>query len=295
MPETTNAPFTPTDLTGLVTPEGRTLADVKLIASDMDRTLLDADGNLPAGFDELLDDLRAQGVYFAAASGRPVYTLRNMFADHLDSVVLMGDNGGNIVFNGKTLYRSHMPLETYHRLARYVHEHGGETASGNVCGFDAAYIENAHRDLEPYYRTFYHVMEFVDDLEELDIPANKFTVLYPDNTAREHFAAMQEAGVFEGLSAATSGPMWIDVMEPDVNKGAGLAHIGEALGIELADMMAFGDTFNDKEMLAAAGFGFMVANATPGMERYARYVAPANTEAGVAQVAKRVLEARSGR
>ena len=295
MPATTNALFTPTDLAGLVTPEGRTLADVKLIASDMDRTLLDADGNLPAGLDDLLDSMRARGMYFVAASGRPVYTLRNMFADHLDCVVLMGDNGGNIVFNGKTLYRNLMPVETYRRLARYVHRHGGETASGNVCGFEAAYVENAHRDLEPYYRTFYHEMEFVENLEELDIPANKFTVLYPDDTAREHFAAMQEAGVLEGLSAATSGPMWIDIMEPGVDKGAGLAHIGEALGIELADMMAFGDTFNDKEMLAAAGFGFMVANATPGMERYARYVAPANTEAGVVRVAEQVLAARTGR
>ena len=58
--------FVPTDLSGLVTPEGRTLSDVKLIASDMDRTLLDNNGELPAGFERMLDELHEQGVYFSA-------------------------------------------------------------------------------------------------------------------------------------------------------------------------------------------------------------------------------------
>lgn len=287
-----NTLFTPTDLEGLVTPEGRALADVRLIASDMDRTLLDDNGDLPQGFEDLLDRLHEQGVYFAAASGRPVYTLRNMFRDYLDRVILVGDNGGLIMLGDKVLYKSVMPTEVYRRLARYVHETAG---SGNVCGYDAAYIEKRDERFEPDYRTFYHEINFVDDLEQVDVPANKFTIFFHDNTAREHFADLQKSGLVDGLSASTSGPMWIDVMMPGVDKGAGLRHVGEALGIGVADMMAFGDTFNDKEMLATAGFGFMVANATPGMEAYARYVAPANTEAGVVKVAEQVLAAKAAR
>lgn len=286
-----NELFTPTDLAGLTTPEGRTLADVKLIASDMDRTLLDDDGELPAGFGELIERLHDEGIYFVAASGRPVYTLRNMFRNYLDRVVLMGDNGGLIMLGDQVLYKSAMPTEVYRRLARYVHETAG---SGNVCGYDAAYIEKRDEALEPNYRTFYHEIKFVDDLEQLDVPANKFTIFFIDNSAPEHFEKLKETGLVDGLSAATSGPMWIDVMMPGVNKGEGLRHVGEALGIGVEDMMAFGDTFNDKEMLATAGFGFMVANATPGMEAYARYVAPANTEAGVVAVAERVLAEKAG-
>ncbi len=285
--------FVPTDLSGLVTPEGRTLSDVKLIASDMDRTLLDNNGELPAGFERMLDELHEQGVYFAAASGRPVYTLRAMFEDYLDRMVLIGDNGGYITLGNEVLYESIMPVSTYRRLAQYVNEKGG-TGSGNVCAFDAAYIEERFRDRDAFYRTFYYEIKYVDDLLALDVPADKFTVMFPDGTSIEHFEEMKADGLFEGLSAATSGPNWIDVMELGVDKGAGLRHVGEVLGIDVADMMAFGDTFNDKEMLSTAGFGFMVANATPGMEKYARYVAPSNDEAGVVSVARAVIEARRG-
>ena len=67
---------------------------IRLIASDMDATLLDEYSQLPPKFTETIRALAGQGILFAAASGRPLYTLETMFPDLLEEIILIGDNGG---------------------------------------------------------------------------------------------------------------------------------------------------------------------------------------------------------
>ena len=79
---------------------------IGLIASDMDYTLLDENGQLPGGFAELVRALEEEGIYFAAASGRPLYTLEAMFPDLRQHIALIGDNGGAIRWRGRTGWTS---------------------------------------------------------------------------------------------------------------------------------------------------------------------------------------------
>lgn len=69
---------------------------IRLVASDMDATLLDEHSCLPQGFAGMVHALAQKDIRFAAASGRPLYTLEEMFAGLLDTVILIGDNGGAI-------------------------------------------------------------------------------------------------------------------------------------------------------------------------------------------------------
>lgn len=75
---------------------------IRLIASDMDATLLDEYSQLPPKFTETIRALAGQGILFAAASGRPLYTLETMFPDLLEEIILIGDNGGAAAGRGKT-------------------------------------------------------------------------------------------------------------------------------------------------------------------------------------------------
>lgn len=74
---------------------------IRLIASDMDATLLDEYSQLPPKFTETICALAGQGILFAAASGRPLYTLEMMFPDLLEEIILIGDNGGAARWKGK--------------------------------------------------------------------------------------------------------------------------------------------------------------------------------------------------
>ena len=67
---------------------------IRLIASDLDATLLDDQSQLPPDFAETVRALAERGIRFAAASGRPIYTLEEMFAPLRDDIIFVGDNGG---------------------------------------------------------------------------------------------------------------------------------------------------------------------------------------------------------
>lgn len=84
---------------------------IRLIASDMDATLLDEYSQLPPKFTETIRALAGHGILFAAASGRPLYTLETMFPDLLEEIILIGDNGGAARWKGKDLFVSEMPAE----------------------------------------------------------------------------------------------------------------------------------------------------------------------------------------
>ena len=88
---------------------------IRLIASDMDATLLDEHSQLPPKFADTIRALAGQGILFAAASGRPLYTLEAMFPDLLDEIILIGDNDGAARWKGRNLFVSEMPTAAQSR------------------------------------------------------------------------------------------------------------------------------------------------------------------------------------
>ena len=111
---------------------------IRLIASDMDATLLDEHSQLPPKFADTIRALAGQGILFAAASGRPLYTLETMFPDLLDEIILIGDNGGAARWKGRNLFVSEMPAAGWRSLARSTKQAGDV---GLLCGLQAAYAE----------------------------------------------------------------------------------------------------------------------------------------------------------
>ena len=114
--------------------ESEDMKNVKLIASDMDHTLLMENGKLPDGFFDYIDRLDEKGIRFVVASGRPMYTLRDMFGDKMDKMVVIGDNGAAISNCGKIIYKSLMDVEEYQSMIRFVEDEtdGVECASQPV-------------------------------------------------------------------------------------------------------------------------------------------------------------------
>ena len=90
---------------------------IRLIASDLDATLLDGKSQLPPDFAETVRALAERGIRFAAASGRPIYTLEEMFAPLRDDIIFVGDNGGAICWKGGNLYVSEMDTADWHTRA----------------------------------------------------------------------------------------------------------------------------------------------------------------------------------
>lgn len=107
-------------------------------------------------------------------------------------------------------------------------------------------------------------MEYVPHLENVTARVDKFTIYFPEGDAQKGYDALYGPVWGGRFSVAVAGADWVDIMNPGVHKGAALLLLGERLGVPPEGMMAFGDTFNDAEMLKAAKIRF------PCRERLAR-------------------------
>ncbi len=260
---------------------------IRLVASDMDATLLDKNSQLPPDFEAAVKALAEKGIRFAAASGRPLYTLEEMFPNLRKEMILLGDNGGAIRWNGENLYTSEMPPEGWRALARKTREVGDVAV---LCGLKSAYVERQYQQYDRVMKQFYTRVEYVDDLTAVTEPADKFTIYLPRDNSQEAYDNIYGPACGTEFSVAVAGKNWVDIMNPGVHKGAALVILGEKLSISTAEMMAFGDTYNDAEMLETARYGFLMENGSLPLRRRVPFLAPPHWEYGEMQVLHRLLE-----
>ncbi|MFB7892747.1 Cof-type HAD-IIB family hydrolase [Microbacterium sp. NPDC056044] len=263
--------------------------DLRLIAVDMDGTLLDGHGRIPDALWPLLDRLHDSGVRFAPASGRQLATLQRAFADHLDHMVFIAENGAYVV-EGDTEISSDaldasFTASLVTRLRALAAE--GRDLGVVVCGKRSAYIERADDAFLPEAEKYYARLEIVPDLLAVDDQILKVAIF-------DFADAAATAPSLEDLRAThqvvVSGAHWIDVMNQDVNKGVALRRLQAATGITPAQTAVFGDYLNDLEMMDAASLSFAMANAHPDVASRARYRAPSNLEHGVITTIEKLLD-----
>ena len=184
---------------------------IRLIASDMDATLLDGHSQLPQDFLHLVQELAGQDILFAAASGRPLYKLEEMFAPVLEQTLLVADNGGAVRWRGKDLFVSRMEPEVWHRLTACAEENGDSFV---VCGLENAYLRPCDRCYDAVYRNFYNRIAYVSDLYTIDAAVDKFTIYLPQDNAQEVYEKVYGPRFGQELAVAVSGKCWIDVTNP---------------------------------------------------------------------------------
>ncbi len=263
--------------------------DIRLIACDMDGTLLDDEDAVHDDFWPLIDQLHARGVTFCPASGRQYYNLLERFDAIADEVVFIAENGTFVVRDGLELSSDCLDLEVARRLvavARDLNVSGGDVGAV-LCGKASAYIERTDDAFLAEVDKYYHRLARVEDLTAVEDDVLKVAIY--DFESSERVSAPAFAGFRASHQVVVSGQHWLDVMSLDANKGAGVRHIQEALGITRDQTMVFGDFLNDLEMMDEATYSFAMANAHPVLAQRARYRAPGNTDNGVVRTIKAVL------
>ena len=272
------SPTDPTDPV-LAPPALGTVPDVRLIAVDMDGSLLDDEKRIHATFWPLLDELHARGVVLCPASGRQYATLRRQLGR--DDLVYIAENGAYVVRDEQEISSDGIPLAAALPVVDAVREYSAAGADvGTVlCGKRSAYVERTDpaflEQSEPYYAR----LELVDDLRAVDDEVLKLAVY--DFGSAEHGTGAALAHLRGPLRVVVSGEHWVDVMSPTADKGRALEATQRALGVSREQTMAFGDYLNDIGLLDAAAWSFAMDNAHPQVRAHARYVAPSNNANGV--------------
>ncbi|MFG2813132.1 Cof-type HAD-IIB family hydrolase [Streptomyces sp. NPDC048410] len=264
-------------------------ADIRLVVTDMDGTLLDDDKCPPDTLWPLLAELRRRGVLFSPASGRQYATLAREFAEVAEGMVFIAENGTYVVRDGVELSSDPLDAASAADLARTVRGLAarGVDAGAVVCGKRAAYVERTDEAFLAEVRKYYVEHRVVEDVTAVDDEIIKVAVY--DFGSAETGAAPALAPFADSHQVVVSGEHWVDVMNRTANKGAALRGLQRELGITPAQTMVFGDYLNDLEMLDAADWSFAMANAHPDVIQRARHLAPSNNDQGVPRTVARML------
>ena len=290
-------------------------AQIRLVAVDMDGTLLDDEKNFPPGLDELLDHLEQRGVVFVPASGRQVWTLIDMFPER-PGLTFIGENGAIVMRDGREISSAPLDLATVRESVRLVRQYAlprpGATAAREdagegslrenfdgglvVCGKNCAYVERTDEAflaaVAPYYTRTQCVddlVKVIDDIEQgrIDEAIIKLAVYSAGDVTA---LADQTLGRFaRSHQFAISAANWADLQDRGVDKGRALRALQEYLGVTPGQTAVFGDAGNDLSMIAQAEFSFAMENASADVRAAARFLAPSNNEAGVVKVLQVLL------
>ena len=243
---------------------------IKLIMSDMDGTLLDGEGKIPAEFAEIAELLQKHQVQFAPASGRQYYALLKQFPEYEDRFVFIADNGTDMRYQGRELYASVIKDETARGILAAV-----ENLSGIYpvfCGKKSAYVTTDYQpflvELEKYY-TQYKLVKSFAEVEDEPIKISFFFA------GSEAGAAAQIEPVMKPFAAEVQvvlSKKFIDVTNKGINKGTAVKELQRILKVKPEECAAFGDYLNDVGMMEAVYYSYAMKNAHPELKKVTRFV-----------------------
>lgn len=251
---------------------------IKLIATDMDGTLLDENGNLPSGFTDILDRVRAKNIKLVVASGRPYYTLQTNFGPIGRYLSFICENGALVVDNNKIIYESVIDNDIVTELIKSSKETDGNVTI--LCSAKCAYVEECSDKYLTEIKKYYTTLKIVADLNNITDDIVKVTFCNLENSS-ENLNTIFKPKFEDKLNVVSSGEIWIDISNKGVNKGLALKSLMETDNISKEETMVLGDYYNDIEMLQQGEYSFVMENAPEDMKQYGKYIAASNVEHGV--------------
>lgn len=254
---------------------------IRLVATDLDGTLLHADGTVTARTREVLTEVEKLGVTVVFVTGRPVRWMEHLW-EHV------GGHGLAIVSNGAILYDVHQHAV---RMARPIPRHtavevaqalrraapGTTFAAERVSGF--AREEAFMPRVSPPEGTPVGPAEgFLDD------HVVKLLARHEEAEPEEFWAQVEShVGHLVTTTWSSTGAL-VEMSAAGVSKASMLQIVCDDRGIEPTEVVAFGDMPNDLPLLEWAGTSYAMANAHPAVRELADHVAPSHEQDGVAQV-----------
>ena len=259
----------------------------RLLATDLDGTLLRRDGSISVRTQRALTRARASGIELVMVTGRP--------PRHVAKIEGIDELGGTaICVNGALIYDLDRELvvreqrlsatiarELVRELRRRLPEIGFAVEVGLEYGWEPSYALHRKRPEPP-------LLPIVDALSLCERGVNKLIARHPQLTAEELIAQSREL-FLERASVSYSGAPFLEIGPLEVSKASALAAYCAERNIDRRLVWSFGDMPNDLPMLEWAGRSIAMGNAHPTVLAAAHEVTLSNEEEGVAVAVERLL------
>ncbi|MEP6665229.1 MAG: HAD family hydrolase [Nocardioidaceae bacterium] len=248
----------------------------RLIALDIDGTLVDFDESVRPSVIAAVQATRDAGAHVVLSTGRSVFSITRVIETFgLTDGYCVASNGAVTFTYPPTTVRSTITFDP-EPAVRAVLEHVPDAlVAVEVIG--RGYRANRHFPDGEINGELW--LESVDDL--IREPVTRVIIRDPQSSADEFIALAERLGL-HGTNYFVGYTAWLDLAPEGVSKASGLADIAAELGVAQSDVLAIGDGRNDVEMLSWAGRGVAMGQAPPEVKRAADAVTGSWDDDGVA-------------
>lgn len=270
-------------------------ADIRMVAVDEDGTFVRPDYSFDRPrFARIWRRMEELGIRFAVATGNQHHQVREVFApEYVNDIGVVAQDGTYVADGSEEVHVSVMDPGLVAEVVGVLRELG---ALVQLCGVRAGYLERNpqldQRRMDECFsliNTFYTQLEWVDDVLAVDDRATMICTIVESEERADEVAPLIERHMGGRVTARPSGDGCIDILAPGCSKAEGLRHLAQRWGIEPAQVVAFGNAYNDIEMIEWAGLGVMMADAPEALKARAGLIAPPCTEDGVLTVLEELL------
>ena len=283
---------------------------IKLIASDMDGTLLNSDHDIDKETVEAIRKAEEAGIIFAISTGREYESVKEVLDKHdikaqciLSNGAEYRDEEGNILdiinINNESARKIIDILDENKFSARIFTNKGIYTTSTRekaleevihrTKSFNPELTESEARKISENLR-FFTVLKYIDDLDKFfneDLEVRKFVAFHNDIELIDKMK--REISKIEGLAISSSFRDNIEITDINAQKGIILEKVAKKLSIEREEVMILGDSFNDYSMFEIFEETVAMENAIPEVKDIAKYITDTNDNLGVAKAILSVL------
>lgn len=260
---------------------------IKLVAIDLDGTLLNSHKELSEENKQAIRQAKEKGIKVVLCTGRPLKAIIHL----LDTLGLREAGDYAVMFNGGLIQHTNTG-EMVHQITmskKEILEIYEMTRRLQIpCNFlDLNYIyEPPYPEGRPSLYPLQHKKTIETkpiDVENMpdDFSANKI-VIHTETEILDEAIPQIPASFYDRFSVMKSHPFMLEFMRKDVDKGKGLQQLVKILGIQRDEVMAIGDEENDLEMIQFAGTGVAMANAIDRIKDEAQFITKSANEHGVA-------------
>lgn len=254
---------------------------IKLIATDLDGTLLRKDDSISQRTIDVLRKCQKAGIKIAFATSRSEGASRR-FVDIIKPDVVIANSGGKIICNGEIIYKSKLDSDTVEGIIGQIRSTINEK-SVITTETDEGYFSNVMAD-DSYLAGFRHPIYC--DYKDFHHSAYKITASIADKDKAEKIAA----GFKDCALICFRGEDWKCFLHRDSRKSKAVEILAEYLNISMSEVAAFGDDYSDMEMLESCGIGVAVENSLGAVKKIADCVTGSCDDDGVAEfIEKNIL------
>jgi Cof subfamily protein (haloacid dehalogenase superfamily) len=255
--------------------------DIKLVACDLDGTLMGPDLSFSSRLLETIRQARKRGLTVTVATGRGYPSTRHFAAQLGIRAPVICYQGAQIRGRGGTvLHESTLPRKYLPEVITFCREENRELT---VYYRDEIYQATWLYDQAYYDRWFGLPIHVVDDLMAA-IPGEpvKFIAIGPTEETADVLERDLKSLAAGRFQVVRSHAWFVEGLGSGTSKGDGLARLAQRLGVAREQVMALGDSGNDASMVAWAGWGVAMGNASPEVKAVAEVIAPSLEEDGAA-------------